>query len=105
MQDPRERPFRIESAWLTHDSFKNSMCGWWQSEGDLDQKLANVEGELRIWKHTTFGCMRTKKRTLLTRLGGIQKQSHAGNINKYLCQLEKNLQGELNEILYREELM
>lgn len=81
------------------------MKGWWHGGDEFDQKLAHIEGELKTWRHTTFGCMRTKKRSLLARLAGIRKQYHEGNINHFLTSLEKTLQDELNDILYREELM
>lgn len=45
--DRRERPFRFESAWLTHQTFKADMQGWWNKDNDLDCNLKKTEQELR----------------------------------------------------------
>lgn len=64
----RERPFRFESAWLTHTYFNKDLKLWWQYGVGLTNKLAQLESELRIWKTNTFCCVRVKKKNLVSRL-------------------------------------
>lgn len=99
INDRREKPFRFESAWLTHPSFKNDMKGWSNNSSNIATNLRRTEQELGVWRHTTFGCVRAKKRNLIARIGGIQKRFHDGTANRHLFFLEKELQKELNVIL------
>lgn len=99
------RPFRFESAWVTHSDFARMMKEAWHPNGGLEDKLVSMKDHLRGWSHNVFGSVKKKKRQLLARLDGIQRQTSLGNMNCFLSNLEKELQTELHNVLYQEELM
>jgi hypothetical protein len=101
----KERPFRFESAWQTHDSFQGDLSSWWRQELNLTANLSKVEDALKEWRINTFGSVRKKKRELLARLGGIQRKREAQAMHCHLRRLERSLQSELAEVLKQEELM
>lgn len=97
--------FRFESAWLTHADFSHLMSDKWQCNGGLEENLATMKNQFLRWSAETFGSVKKKNRQLLACLDGIQRQQYAGNMNRFLYRLEKELQLELHDILYLEELL
>lgn len=99
------RPFRFESAWMTHPSFVEDLNTWWLQSSDFSSNLQSVEHELKGWKTQVFGDVVKKKKELLARLGGIQNSYKAGRAHLHLERLEVDLQNQLEDVLYKEELM
>lgn len=70
----RIRPFRFESAWMTHDTYKDTINNCWDNANGFPQNLCIVEYQLKKWNENVFGSIRKRTKELLTRLGGIQKK-------------------------------
>lgn len=99
-----ERPFRFEAAWLKHEQFKEFLASKWDGSSSIWTELNTLTPELVAWNKQTFGHIRNKKRELLGRIQGIQRANQQ-NFNKSLEDLESRLNGELQEILDREEIL
>lgn len=95
--------FRFESAWMTHDSFKNTIRSFMNSNTKIYDMA--TEDVLRKWNTTTPLVVSNSKWTLLARLGRIHKRQYDGRSNCFLNQLEGDLQKELNMVLYEEEML
>ena len=67
------------------------------------QKTANLVSPLTQWNKTVFGCIFQRKRSILARLAGIQKQLCIAP-NLFLNQLDLELSSEYNHLLDQEEL-
>ncbi|XP_074277012.1 uncharacterized protein LOC141600668 [Silene latifolia] len=77
-----QRPFRFQAAWMTHENFS----------------------EFIRWNEDVFGNIFRKKRELLARIEGCQRELSAHRQN-HLIKLESRLRKELDDILEQEELL
>ncbi|XP_019162021.1 PREDICTED: uncharacterized protein LOC109158590 [Ipomoea nil] len=80
---------------------------WIHSEGLIDMGFCGPRltwAELVKWNKEVFGSIEGRKKNLLNRIGGIQRL-RADQLHRGLHQLENKLKGELEEVLYQEELM
>lgn len=98
-------PFRFVSAWMTHPSFKEVVEQHWLNDRECLQNVKHMEAIFNDWKNNVFGNVRARKKSLLARIGGIQKRVQEGCTNRFLQRLEKELQKELDQVLYQEELI
>ncbi|KAB5545180.1 hypothetical protein DKX38_013292 [Salix brachista] len=97
-------PFRFQAMWLSHPDFATIIRDSWNSCTDhAVQKTANLVSPLIQWNKTVFGCIFQRKRSILARLAGIQKQLYIAP-NPFLNQLDLELSGEYNLLLDQEEL-
>ncbi|XP_019151927.1 PREDICTED: uncharacterized protein LOC109148646 [Ipomoea nil] len=91
--------FHFQAAWITHQDLQQVVGRIWSPEENLADNIRRVADGLSSWNMDVFGNVYTRKRSLLSRIGGIQKilarRSHSG-----LRRLERNLQTQLEETLY-----
>lgn len=99
----RPRHFKFEGMWLFHDSFDNFLSNCWRNDGHLVEALPEVQNALFDCNRDVFGLVEKKKRIILARLGGTQKSPRYPQ-SYYLCSLEKELQGDLDQLLKLEEI-
>ncbi|KAK2356470.1 hypothetical protein QL285_093800 [Trifolium repens] len=100
----RNRPFRFEAAWTSHDDFDNFMNSKWEKDKDTVQSLHDLTTHLKKWNKETFGDIFKRKKEILGRLQGIQNSSNYG-YSTFLENLEKELQDQLVVTLYQEECL
>jgi hypothetical protein len=99
------RQFRFESAWLLDNTYNDMLNESWRGELSIIKNLENVQQGINRWKLQTFDQVVLKKKEIMARLTGIQKCIHNGNNSGGLRHMENKLQGELSNILEKEELM
>lgn len=99
-----ERPFRFEATWFNHKEFDGFVKEKWGAKRETWEALEHLEGDLKIWNDQVFGHINQKKRELLNRINGIQKKLQEGT-NEFLEKLEQELQLELRDVLWREEML
>lgn len=68
-----QRPFRFEAAWKSRTNFSELMLDSWEGGWDLMTSLKNLSGRFIEWNKQVFGNIFTRKKKVLSRLGGIQK--------------------------------
>jgi hypothetical protein len=100
----RNRPFRFEAAWNTHENFQQILQENWTRGRDLVFLLNNLTDNLKVWNKEVFGNIFKRKKELLARLNGIQNSPNYGYSN-FLDSLEKELQDQLATTLYQEECL
>lgn len=100
----RFAPFRFQATWLTHENLLEFVKEKWDNNHALIPSLAQLSDELQSWNKDVFGNIFQQKRTLLARLGGIQKELSI-KANRGLIKLESKLHRELDEILDREDTL
>lgn len=71
----------------------------------MGEAISDFSDKLKDWSVTVFGDVRTMKRHLLGRIGGIQKKVQEGRGNRHLLDLESSLQKEQSQVLRQEELV
>ncbi|XVF31294.1 hypothetical protein REPUB_Repub16aG0133600 [Reevesia pubescens] len=98
------RPFRFEAAWLTHDSFSSFIEERWRKDESLHENLKAFTPAIKEWNTSVFGNNFTRKKKLLARLEGVQRNLET-RPNKFLYKLENELLVEYNEVLMQEELL
>jgi len=99
------RQFRFESAWQLEASYRDMLVSCWEGDKPIQDNLQNLQSVIKDWKFKTLDVVLAKKRKLMARIGGIQNRLQNGGSFYRLCELEKNLQLELSEILRQEEMM
>lgn len=92
------KSFRFESAWLTDQMYHDKVSSCWNYEKSLNQNLRDLENFLSTWKPDMLGEVKAKKKHLLARLDGIQKNMHNDQARGFLLRLEKKLHKELKSI-------
>ncbi|XLR37822.1 hypothetical protein S83_022482 [Arachis hypogaea] len=100
----RQRPFCFEAMWNLHPKFKDCVKENWNGNTDLHSSLFSLTNMLMRWNKDIFGNIHKRKRELLRRIGGIQRSPSYGR-NRFLEDLEKQLNKELEEIMEREEVL
>ncbi|KAB5524821.1 hypothetical protein DKX38_022570 [Salix brachista] len=97
-------PFHFQAMWLSHLDFAMVIRDFWNScTNHVVQKTVNLVSPLIHWNKTVFCCIFQRKRSILARLVGIQKQLCIAP-NPFLNQLDLELSGENNLLLDQEEL-
>ncbi|KAL2902408.1 hypothetical protein RDABS01_027490 [Bienertia sinuspersici] len=98
------RPFRFQAAWMTHENFQEFIHAKWASDNPLVLALKKLANDLQSWNKEVFHNIFRKKRELLARIEGIQKNLSIKH-DRGLIKLESKLRKELDEVLYQEELL
>ncbi|XP_074314900.1 uncharacterized protein LOC141651074 [Silene latifolia] len=99
-----QRPFRFQAAWMTHENFSEFIASNWETNNNLVSQLSDLSEKLQHWNETVFGNIFRKKRELMARIGGCQRELSQGR-QGHLIKLEAKLRKELDEILEREEIL
>ncbi|XP_074318276.1 uncharacterized protein LOC141655076 [Silene latifolia] len=76
----------------------------WPKEGIFPQKLSTLASKLKDWNHNIFGNIFRKKKKLMARIGGCQRELSLRRIPS-LIKLEARLRRELDEVFEQEELL
>ncbi|XP_074284243.1 uncharacterized protein LOC141608798 [Silene latifolia] len=98
------RPFRFQACWLTHENFKEFVEESWPSDGNFPSRLDLLSKKLQNWNSTIFGDIFRRKRSLIARIGGCQRELSFAR-QRHLIKLEAKLRKELDEVLAQEELL
>lgn len=99
------RPFRFQVAWLTHNDFSQVVhSAWTDGHLSIPAKLEKVCKEANDFNSRVFGNIFKRKRTLESRLKGIQRSLCYTDIRS-LVLLEKDLHKDYDEVLKQEELI
>jgi len=88
--DIRNRPFRFEEAWFTHDKFHSFVKDNWNNNISWHNNMIDFTHRIKTWNNDVFGHIGKKKRIILNRLRGIQKAPSYPN-NIFLQNLENTL--------------
>lgn len=103
--DHTNRPFRFQAAWATHPEFEAVIRNAWGGESrDFSHRLKQVQDKATSFNRDTFGSIYKRKRRVLSRLGGIQRELELRETES-LIRLELELQEEYNQILLQEEFL
>lgn len=103
--DRKARPFRFQTAWLSHKDFPPLVKNAW-SEGNhvIPHSLTCVRDEAIIVNRKVFGNITRRKQALEAQLRGIQKSlEYSDSIS--LAILEDDLQKEYSDVLKQEEML
>lgn len=99
-----QRPFRFLSCWLSHGDFGRLVAEKWCGGENLESSVSSFLKDVQLWNKEVFGNVQRKKRSLIARIGGIQR-----SLEKFRTQnmvdLERKLQIELEGVLDNEELI
>ncbi|KAL4311375.1 hypothetical protein GQ457_01G022070 [Hibiscus cannabinus] len=97
-----QRPFRFISAWKDHSNFPEFLKSVWHKEGNLREKLVEVQTRIAVWNKEIFGHIGQRKKRHQAQIRGndlILEYRHSN----YLSNLAANLRIELDEGLNQEE--
>ena len=95
------RPFRFQSCWITDLDLPRVVSQAWDLSNHLREAISNFEKDAVNWNKNHFGNVFGKKRRLMARLRGIQKEM-AVRPTASLIDLEKQLLRDLDTILNQE---
>lgn len=97
-------PFRFLAAWLTYQDFDNFVGANWDHNVSYIQAAKDITTNESPQNLNIFGNILQRKRSLLARIGGIQKALETQATNG-LRRLELKLKRDLEEVLTQEELL
>ncbi|XP_019184862.1 PREDICTED: uncharacterized protein LOC109179839 [Ipomoea nil] len=100
----KEAPFVFQAAWLTHADIHNVVANAWDTGKTLMENTGTLAATLSTWNKETFGNVFKRKKTLASRISGIQK-CLATSYHKGLVKLDLKLREELEVTLQQEELI
>lgn len=98
------RPFRFEAMWFTHDKFSEFVENNWDIRIDWNSNMAMFTKKIKDWNIHTFGNIGRKKRKIISRLSGIQRDPNYST-NRFLHKLERELHVQLDLVLSQEEIL
>jgi len=99
------RPFRFEAAWIDHEDYADLVTRAWNSSNHNTIVALNKVRENSIsFNHDVFGNIFQKKKHIENHLRGIHKYLEMVDSLKHSL-LEKQLQHDLNHILFQEEML
>ncbi|XP_074291073.1 uncharacterized protein LOC141617834 [Silene latifolia] len=84
------RPFRFQACWLTHERFKDFIESNWPTYGVFPTRLESLSRRLQDWNSEVFGDIFKRKRSLMARIGGCQRELSMGR-QSHLIKLEAKL--------------
>lgn len=96
------KPFKIFKVWMNHSSLRDTVLAAWRQEATVGENLNKIASVLEVWNKEVFGNIFQRKRRLANRIRGVQRALEVSDSN-FLLNLEKDLLGELEEVLYQEE--
>ncbi|KAL4384625.1 hypothetical protein GQ457_15G012350 [Hibiscus cannabinus] len=90
-----ERPFRYVVAWNDHEDFSEMLTKEWDVNKPFYDNVINFQNESRKWNTNVFGHIEKRKRCLLARIKGVERELER-NPNSFLEGLDKELKRELD---------
>ncbi|KAJ1413329.1 Endonuclease/exonuclease/phosphatase superfamily [Sesbania bispinosa] len=96
------KPFKFLASWLSHSNFNEQVKQLWLPHRDWGQNLQQFQDNIRNWNHLVFGNIFNQKKTILSRLEGIDGKLLEGP-NQFLSNLRVKLWNDYEVILAREE--
>ncbi|KAE8732459.1 hypothetical protein F3Y22_tig00002058pilonHSYRG00012 [Hibiscus syriacus] len=103
--DKEKRPFRFETAWLTHEDFKTVFSLVWDKKKDsLVNAVEETKKAIIEWKENRFGNIFKRKKTLMKRIKGVKSrgnslvsESKAGlDVERFIPKLSEDDKTELS---------
>ncbi|XP_074298539.1 uncharacterized protein LOC141629436 [Silene latifolia] len=76
----------------------------WPSSGEFPVRLDGLSEKLQSWNSEIFGNIYKRKKSLIARIGGYQKELSIARRTNYI-KLEAKLRKELDEVLAQEEIL
>ncbi|CAN1177318.1 hypothetical protein LINPERHAP2_LOCUS33037 [Linum perenne] len=98
------RPFRFNSAWLSHDDFLPMLDNSWQAGKDIALSLQVFQGQCKKWNEEVFGNIFVRNRGLLNRLNWLEGKHSHGRINRF-SEEEIAVRVELEKTFWQEEIL
>ncbi|XP_010463327.1 PREDICTED: uncharacterized protein LOC104743994 [Camelina sativa] len=102
--DPSRRPFRFETAWLSHPGFKELLQNSWNSDVSTPQALNGLRVHLKRWNKEVFGNVQQRKDKLVAEIQAVQDLLDVHQTDVLLDQ-EEVLLKEFEVVLEQEELI
>ncbi|KAL4285489.1 hypothetical protein GQ457_16G010300 [Hibiscus cannabinus] len=99
-----ERPFPYVVAWNDHEDFSEMLTKAWDVNKPFYDNVINFQNESRKWNTNVFGHIEKRKRCLLARIKGVERELERSP-NSFLEGLDKELKRELDVVLAQEESM
>ncbi|XP_023878054.1 uncharacterized protein LOC111990509 [Quercus suber] len=97
-----EQPFRFQTMWLLHPDFYRIVREAWPEGANLTMATTEFMRKAKKWNYEAFGNLFVKKKRVLARLNGTQKEL-ADYPSESLLSLENQLIEEYSSILLQEE--
>ncbi|KAL4324684.1 hypothetical protein GQ457_11G014580 [Hibiscus cannabinus] len=101
-RDRGNMPFRYVVAWNEHEDFADMLASVWEMDCPLSENLSKFQEKSRKWNIDVFGHIEKRKRCLIARLKGIERELEK-DANLFLEELERELKRELDVVLAQEE--
>lgn len=99
------RPFRLQAAWINHEAFPQVVQRAWSKGNNMIYNcLEKVREDALVFNTDVFGNIFKRKRTLESRIKGIQRSLERADILS-LVLLEADLRKEYNDVLKQEEML
>jgi hypothetical protein len=73
LNDRMPTPFMLESAWLLEESYKEMLKSTWNVSDIVMRNLSSLHNQVDNWKLRSIDSVKHAKRTIMSRLDGIQK--------------------------------
>lgn len=71
----RRRPFRFEASSIMHSDFPEFIRSHWDSNDCVwNDRLFQLQSDLRKWNKEVFGCIKSRKKMLIRRLEWLDNQ-------------------------------
>lgn len=102
--NPARRPFRFEAAWLKHESFKELLTHFWQSNMTTPEALNGLRMKLKKWNREVFGDVNRRKEMLTNEIKTVQDLLDNSPTDALLDK-ESDLIRELDVVLAQEEMI
>ena len=91
------------ASWITHSDWDSFVWNNWEHNLPLGEAITNFAGKVAVWNREVFGNIFRRKKSVLAKLGGIQKAMETHS-TRNLRTLELELREELEDILLQEEM-
>ena len=109
---PREfvasrKRFRFEAMWLTHKGCQRQVKEAWASIkdgpalGQVAHKIKACQDRLAVWEKDSFGSIKRTLQAKMKQLQRLEEMFGGGDKEDEIIQLK----GEINDLLYKEEIM
>ncbi|WRX27563.1 Reverse transcriptase domain - like 10 [Theobroma cacao] len=99
----RSLRFQFQATWLSHSKFNDFVKQNWEFSSDIQGALKMFSDSACVWNKEVFGNIFSRKKRILARLGGIERELEYRQ-SRYLQELEAKLRKEYELILQQEEV-
>ncbi|KAL2924829.1 GTP-binding protein 10-like protein [Bienertia sinuspersici] len=98
--DKKERPFRFEQMWTTHEGCEEVISNAWTLGSTLKHKLDMCTEELKMWGSQNFGAIVKELRAKRKQLKKLNK----GRLSSCQMQARRNLVRDIEGLVRHEEI-